>query len=314
MTRARQVRSGRRSAALRGESHAATPPALGRGFEELSGTPDEATRKQIARSLRQERVSPDFIYAFEKTGLFVTEGNRDLWPARSLGRWKLALREYQRIVDADTRAIDSCFALHHEFGHSEVAKKKRFAVSEFAIAALCAHDQGLSSFAVERLFREAWLDFLFRPIRVTNRSDSDPTDHSRYENIDFGGIRQLLNRIHEGLNNQAWTDAVEKRIARIEAARAVPGTWLGRPPDLPGEEEAEEILSIDDLQNAITHCELEGVPQDLIESMLLRSWVRMRVLNERADERFFQVLDKHWDDVNASVQVHMAEDSGLRLQ
>jgi hypothetical protein len=62
-------------------------------------------------------------------------------------------------------------------------------------------------------------------------------------------------------------------------------------------EETEEILTIDDLQNAISHCELEGVTPDLIESMLLRSWIRMLVVNERAEEWFFQILDKNWDEV-----------------
>jgi hypothetical protein len=46
-----------------------------------------------------------------------------------------------------------------------------------------------------------------------------------------------------------------------------------------------------------SHCELEGVTPDLIESMLLRSWIRMLVVNERAEERFFQILDKNWDEV-----------------
>jgi hypothetical protein len=57
-----------------------------------------------------------------------------------------------------------------------------------------------------------------------------------------------------------------------------------------------------------------GRSQDVIESMLLRSWVRMRVLNECVEERFFQVLDKYWEEVHARVQVHMARHSGLRLQ
>jgi hypothetical protein len=74
------------------------------------------------------------------------------------------------------------------------------------------------------------------------------------------------------------------------------------------------ILTIDDLQNAISHCELEGVTPDLVESMLLRSWIRTIVVNEHADERFFQILDKNWDEVQARVQVHMARYSGLRFQ
>ena len=47
---------------------------------------DDAARKEIARRLRQERVSPDFIYAFEKTGNLVTDENRDLWTAENASR------------------------------------------------------------------------------------------------------------------------------------------------------------------------------------------------------------------------------------
>jgi len=54
------------------------------------------------------------------------------------------------------------------------------------------------------------------------------------------------------------------------------------------EEEPEEILTNDDLQNAISHCELEGVTPDLIDSMLLRSWICMRAANERAEDGFFK--------------------------
>jgi hypothetical protein len=119
---------------------------------------------------------------------------------------------------------------------------------------------------------------------------------------------------HETLPDRAWSTAIEKRIARIEAARAEPDSWLGKSPGLLDTEEAEEILTIDDLKNAISHCELEAVTPDLIESMLLRSWIRMLVVNERGEERVFQILDKNWDEVHARVQVHVARDSGLRFQ
>ena len=48
--------------------------------------------------------------------------------------------------------------------------------------------------------------------------------------------------------------------------------------------------------------------------MLLRSWIRMLVVNGHAEERFFQILDKNWDEVHARVQVHISRYSGLRLQ
>ena len=97
----------------------------------------------------------------------------------------------------------------------------------------------------------------------------------------------LLYEICETLPDRTWSTSIEKRIARIEAARAEPDTWLGKLPDLFSQEEPEEILTIDDLQNAISQCELEGVAPDLIESMLLRSWIRMLVVNRYAEERFF---------------------------
>ncbi len=307
--------SRRRNPLCGGESGTALPdirPASAETRENIE-TPDEATRKEIARRLRQERVSPDSIYAFEKTGLMITEENRDLWTPGSLRRWNQALHEFRRGVEADSRAIDLCFTLQHESAHSELAKRKRFAASEFAIAVLCAHDQGLSSFAVEKLLRETWLGYL---LRRASAPENDPVvaDHSRSTAVGIDALHDLLNKTYDELNDDGWSARIEARIERIEAARARPETWLGRPPDRLGEEEAEEILTVDDLQNAITHCELEGVPQDVIESMLLRSWIRIRVLNEHAGELFFQVLDKHWDEVHARVQVHMAQYSGLRLQ
>ncbi|HUA97361.1 MAG TPA: hypothetical protein VMA34_03485 [Terracidiphilus sp.] len=290
----------------KGSSLASTPAT-----ELLSAGTD--TRRRIAQTLRRDRVSPDVIYAFEKTGNLVNEGDRDLWTGKTLREWDRALRQYRRQVEADSRTINLCFTLHHENGRSETTKKKRFAASEFAIAALCAHDQGVSSFTVESLFREAWLDYLLR-LRRTPGTEPDPTDHDRFDNIDAGAVSRLLDASCEDLPHKKWSANLEKRIARIQLVRNQPDTWLGRLPDSGGEEEPEEILTIDDLQNALAHCEYEGVAPDLIESMLLRSWVRMWTINTRRKEQFFQVLDKNWDQVHARVQVFMAQHSGLRLQ
>lgn len=281
--------------------------------ESIGESLDNVARKEIAKRLREERVSPDFIYAFERTGNLVTDENRDLWTAKTLREWTRALGEYRRRVEGDSKAIDLCLTLHHETGRTDPAKKKRLAASEFAVAVLCAHDQGLSSFAVEELFSEAWLDYLLRHRRVPETAP-DPTDHQRFDVIDIGAIPKLLYEIYETLPDRAWSTSIEKRIAGIEAARAEPDTWLGKSPGLLDTEEPEEILTIDDLQNAISHCEVEGVTPDLIESMLLRSLIRMLVVNGHAEERFFQILDKNWDEVHARVQVLMARYSGLRFQ
>jgi hypothetical protein len=108
--------------------------------------------------------------------------------------------------------------------------------------------------------------------------------------------------------------AVEKLIARIEAARAADGSWFGKPPAPSQEVEREKAVVIDEIQHAILDCEQEIVPVDVIESMLLRSWIRMLVFNEHQDERAFQILDKYWEEVHATFQVHMASYSGLRIQ
>jgi hypothetical protein len=230
-----------------------------------------------------------------------------------LREWDRALRQYRRQVEADSRTIDLCFTLNHEGTRNEAARKKHFAASEFAIAALCAHDQGLSSFTLDELFRETWLDYLLR-LQRTPGSEPDPTDHGRFENIDAIAISRLLDAIYEDLPQRKLSVALEKRIARIQSARNQPDTWLGRLPDPGAKEGPEEILTIDDLQNALAHCEHEGVAPDLIESMLLRSWVRLWTMNTRREEQFFQVLDENWSQVHARVQVFMAQHSGLRLQ
>src|SRR5713101_2539515 len=73
---------------------------------------DNVAREEIARRLREERVSPDFIYAFEKTGNLVTDESRDLWTAKARRAWDRALGEYRRRVEGDSKAIDLCFTLH----------------------------------------------------------------------------------------------------------------------------------------------------------------------------------------------------------
>jgi hypothetical protein len=48
---------------------------------------------------------------------------------------------------------------------------------------------------------------------------------------------------------------------------------------------------------AMTNCSVPEIPSSAVESMLLRAWLRMRVLNDHSPEEFFQRLDRHWPEV-----------------
>jgi hypothetical protein len=105
-----------------------------------------------------------------------------------------------------------------------------------------------------------------------------------------------------------------RKIAKIESARSDPETWLGKPPASLHEARWEMGPAIEHLSYALNICAHAAVPGDLMESMFLRSWLRLRIVNERGDERLFQILDERWDEVHARVQSHMTRYSGLPLQ
>jgi hypothetical protein len=272
-------------------------------------------RARVLALLHEEKASLDLIYAFEKTGYFVQSGCRDEWNAAQLKEWDGRLREYRRRVTLEARTIDLCFKLGYESGRSELSEQRRLATSGLGIAVLSAHERGTSSFAVEQIFREVWLDAV---VRRPQGSEWDPTDHHRFDHIDMASIRNLLNQVHDSLIHTARSVSIgaviEKRIEKIKAARATADTWFGRPP-APGQEgDGEKVFVVEEIHHAISHCEQSGVPQDVIESMLLRSWVRMLVFNEHEDELFCQILDQHWNEVHAAFQLHMTSHSGLLVQ
>ena len=72
---------------------------------------ETAWRADMLARFRREKASPDFIYAFEKTGNFVTSENRDEWSAKELKEWNGLLREYRRRTAMEGRIIDLCFRL-----------------------------------------------------------------------------------------------------------------------------------------------------------------------------------------------------------
>jgi hypothetical protein len=265
--------------------------------------------------LYEEEAELDFIYAFEKTGYLVQGGCRDEWNVAQLKEWDACLREYRRRVAMESRSIDLCFRLNYESGRAELSEQRRLAASEFGIAVDSAHERGISSFAAEQIFREVWLDAV---VKRPPGTEWDPTDHHRFDHIDMAPIRNLLSQVHDGLIQRARNVSIgsmtTKRIEKIKAARATADTWFGRPP-VPGQEGDREMLFVlEEIHHAISQSQQRGIPQDVIESMLLRSWVRMLVFNEHEDEQFFQILDRHWTEVHAAFQLHMTSHSGLLVQ
>lgn len=281
----------------------------------ISGAEAAALNQELTDELRlvfrRANLSRDLIYAFAKTGRIVTEENRDRLSPMQHREWKRALREYRRRAAADSRAIELCYSLYHERGHADLSKRRRFAASEFGVAVLNALDEEVSSFAMEGAFLNAWLSFAFRRIHL-------PADQAERLRRRFGtGMAELLGlleQIYEELPGPFLSPVFEKRIARIEAARAVPETWLGRPPASNAEAEWETDPAFEHLESAISFCNAADVPDDVMEAMFLRFWLRSRVLNDRMPELFFQTLDEKWDNVHARVQSYMTRYAGPRIQ
>lgn len=51
----------------------------------------------MVEAMKKAGLDPALIYAFEKTGLLVTEENQDLLPERDLAEWSAAIEEYEAL-------------------------------------------------------------------------------------------------------------------------------------------------------------------------------------------------------------------------
>lgn len=49
---------------------------------------------KLAQAMRAEKVHPALVFAFEKTGLFVTEQNGHVFSPDELRNWRSAVAEY----------------------------------------------------------------------------------------------------------------------------------------------------------------------------------------------------------------------------
>jgi hypothetical protein len=284
--------------------------ALAISAAEAAGLSQELT-DELRLVFRRAQVSPDLMYAFTKTGLLVTEDSRDRISPAQLREWKRTLGAYRRRAEVDSRATELCYSLHHERGRSDLSEKRRFAASEMGVAVLTALDEEVSSFAMEGAFLNAWLTYCFRRLRI-------PTDEAERLRRTFGTkmkeILALLKQICQDLPSLTQSIVFDKRMARIEAARVASETWLGRPPASKGEAEWEVEPAFEHLQSAISFCNAAQVPDDVMEALFFRFWLRTRVINDRMPEVFFQTIDEHWDQVHARVQSYMARHSGPTIQ
>jgi hypothetical protein len=61
----------------------------------VDGPPLEQMEHHIAEALKRARVDPAFIYAFEETGLLVSEDNQHLIPEDDLRTWQAAVARYR---------------------------------------------------------------------------------------------------------------------------------------------------------------------------------------------------------------------------
>ena len=305
----------RRMRGKEGSHFIANPEGAGEAAVAISAAEAAALSQGLTDELRlvfrRAQVNPDVMYAFTKTGLLVTEENCDRLSPAQMREWKRMLRAYRRRADSDSRAIELCYSLYHERGRSDLSQKRRFAASELGVSVLNALDEEVSSFAMEGAFLNAWLIYCFRRMRV-------PADEAERLRRNFGTemkeILALLEQICDDLPSPTRSTAFDKRMARIETARAAPETWLGRPPASKEEAEWEVGPAFEHLQSAISFCNAAQVPDDVMEAMFFRFWLRTRVINDRMPETSFQTLDEHWDQVHARAQSYMARYSGPSIQ
>lgn len=292
------------------------PQAPAPGAKALTAQ-ERAWRKDVLAKLHREGAALDFLYAFEKTGNLITRENRDEWSRAELAEWNQLLQTYERKVVLESRIIDLAFLLPRGARQADLGKQKETVASELTMAVWSAHERGMSSFAVEQVFREVWLDMAFQRSRAPG-AEWDPTDHHRFDDVDLSPIWRLVDQLCSDASrsgaDKGIAAEVEKRIAKIVDARAAEDTWFGKAPAPGQEDEGHLEIFLEDVYHAIHQSEDAGVPLDVIESMLLRSWMRFLFFNEHRDERSFHILDLQWDVLHAQVQLLMSRYSRVRVQ
>ena len=55
----------------------------------------------MVQAMKQAGLNPAIVYAFEKTGLLVTEENQDMLSDSDLAEWEAAIREYEALEEEE---------------------------------------------------------------------------------------------------------------------------------------------------------------------------------------------------------------------
>jgi hypothetical protein len=222
----------------------------------------------------------------------VSEENREQLSVAELKEWHAALKEYERKTDRENKAIELCFLMRARAGGKKASREERLASDELGIAAMYAMEDGVSSFAMEGAYLNGWLKFAANRLGITLSAQSirERLGPQAKE------LRDLLSAFDSELGPIEWDEAMRRHLASIEKAREEPGTWLGKAPAWPARAKKEMEAAAEFLGYAMTNCSGPGIPATLVESMSLRVWLRMRVVNDRLSEEFFQRLDRNWPE------------------
>lgn len=258
----------------------------------LSDENHEEMMEEMTAVMEESGVHPAHIYAFRKTGRMVSEENRERLSAADLQEWHSALREYERKTDRENKAIELCFLMRARIGGKRASREERLASGELAIAAMYAMEAGVSSFAMEGVYLNGWLTLTANRLGITGLAQ---------------GIRErlgaqvkelcdLVAALDVEVGPVEWDEPMRRHLAKVKAAREEPGTWLGKPSVSPARAETEMEAASEFLGYAMHNCSVPEIPRTLVEGMLLRAWLRMRVVNDRLPEELFQRLDRNWPE------------------
>jgi hypothetical protein len=61
----------------------------------VDGRAETQRRRDVPAAMRSADIKPEFVYAYERTGLLVTLDNRHLFSAADLDEWDDAVAEYR---------------------------------------------------------------------------------------------------------------------------------------------------------------------------------------------------------------------------
>jgi nitrogen regulatory protein PII-like uncharacterized protein len=64
----------------------------------LPSVDDHAVRVQVVNAMSQAGIAPEYIYAYQKTGLMPTAANQHLLSKVDLEEWEAAIAEYNTLT------------------------------------------------------------------------------------------------------------------------------------------------------------------------------------------------------------------------